>query len=80
MADKVTTVKELKLVAKFVDNDTRTIPLDNPKNNLTAADVKAFEATAKTTKAIIGDKTGADFNSIERAIVYEKETTNLDLR
>lgn len=80
MADKVTTVKELKLVAKFVDDDTRTIPVDNPKSSLTAADIKTFENTAKTTGALIGDKTGAAFYQFINAKVIEKETTQLDLR
>ena len=51
MADKVTQVSELKLVAKFNDNDTRTIAVDNPKANLTAAQINAVSAIGKTTQA-----------------------------
>ncbi len=80
MADKVTTSKTLKLVAKFEDNDTRTLDLDNPKDNLTAAQIKAFETVAKTTQAIIGDKGGANFYKFTDAKTIEKETTVLDLR
>ena len=80
MADKVTTVKELKLVAKFVDGDTRTLAVDNPKTNLTAAQINALGTVAKSSNPILGDKGGADFLEFDTAKIVEKETTNLDLR
>ena len=80
MADKITEKKELSLVAKFVDNDDRTITVDNPKTNLTAADIKAFEATVRSTQAIIGDKGGSDFYEFKKAKVKKSKKTELDLR
>ena len=80
MADKITQKSELTLVAGFVDNDTRTITQDNPKENLTAADIKAFEAVCKTTQAIIGDKGSADFYQFKQAKTKKSKKTEIDLR
>lgn len=79
MADKVTTTNELKLEAGFYDNDTRTITLDNPKSNLTKADITAVGTLAAATNPIIGDKGGAAFVKFNSAKIYEKTVTNLDL-
>lgn len=80
MADKVTNSKTLKLVATFTDGDTRTLDQDNPKDGLTAEQIKAFETIAKTTQVIIGDKGSAAFHEFDTAKIIEKETTQLDLR
>ena len=80
MADKITEVRELKLEAGFYDGDTRTIPVPDPKTNLTAAQIKAVAATAKTTQAIIGDKNSAAFVGFKSAKITRKKTTQLDLR
>ena len=80
MADKITQKNELSLVAKFVDNDDRTITVDNPKAGLTQADIKAFETVCKTTNAIIGDKGGSDFHSFITAKTKKTKKTELDLR
>ena len=79
MADKVVTKNELSLVAKFVDNDTRTLAIDNPKSGLTQADIKAFETVCKTTNAIIGDKGSADFHSFITAKTKSTKKTEFDL-
>lgn len=80
MADKVTQTNELTLVTKYTDNDTRSVKIDNPKEDLTAADIKNFAAIAKSTQAIIGDKTGAAFYDIIEAKTTKKKKTELDLR
>lgn len=80
MADKTTTTKELKVVAKFVDGDTRSLTLDNPKDSLTAAQINAVAAVARTSNIIIGDKGSADFLEFDTAKVVQKEVINLDLR
>lgn len=80
MADKITQVSELKLVAKFNDNDTRTITVDNPKSGLTASQINAVAAVGVSTQAILGDRGAAGFNSFTEARTITKKTTNLDLR
>lgn len=81
MADKVSSSKELKLELYFQDGDTRTIAVDNPKANLTAAQINALGTLIKNSKVLLGDKGGADpvkFNSPARII--EKDVVSLDLR
>lgn len=80
MADKITKVKTLKLVAKFNDNDTRALDIDNPKDGLTKEQINAVAAVGVSTQAILGDKGGADFLKFDTAKIVEKETINLDLR
>ena len=79
MADTIKSSNELNLVFGFYDNDTRTVTLDNPKPNLTAADIKGVETFAKTNYPIIGDKGGARVTSIQSAKITEKTSINLDL-
>ena len=51
MADTIKSSNELKLEAGFYDNDTRTITLENPKSNLTKADILAVGNLAASTPA-----------------------------
>lgn len=79
MADTIKSSNELKIEFGFADYDTRTVTLENPKNNLAKADIKGLETLAVNTKPIIGDKGGADVVGINRAKIYEKTETKLDL-
>ena len=78
-ADTVTSSREGKLEVKFYDGDTRTITVDNPKSNLTAAQINAVVAQMKTDQPIIGDKTGASLVGANKFEIYEKTETKLDL-
>lgn len=80
MADKITQTKVLSMELGFYDGDTRTITQDNPKDNLTVADLKAFAQVAKTTQAVIGDKNSAAFVGLNAAEILSKKVTQLDLR
>ena len=77
MADTITTAKTLSLEAEFVDGDTRSISLDNPKESLTAEDIDALAPTM--VKCLEGDKTGATFLRWKTAKVVDKLTTTFDL-
>lgn len=77
MADIVSTKKTLQLVAEFIDGDTRTITLENPKASLTAADIDA--TTSLMLQGLIGDKTGAHFYRWKTAAVIDKNTIELDI-
>ena len=79
MADKVTSSNELKMVFSFYDNDTRTVSIENPRPDLTAADILEVGTLAKNTNPIIGDKGGARVIGISSAKVVEKTRTQLDL-
>lgn len=77
MADKVSTNYQLKIVAGFSDGDERTISYENPKPNITAADIKALDSLA--AGVLIGDKYGAPFSTFKDAGVYEITKVELDL-
>lgn len=77
MADKSTVVNQLKIVAGFTDGDERTISYDNPKDNITAADIRALDSLA--AGVLIGDKYGAPFSTFKDAGIYEITKVELDL-
>lgn len=79
MADVIKTTYELKLENLFVDGDTRTITLKNPRNDLAESDIESLNTWMQTNKIIIGDKDGADFDKISRAMKVTKITQELDL-
>ena len=79
MADKVVTTSELKINAKFVDNDTRMLTIENPVANVDAVAINAVAAVARTTNAILGDKGGANFKEFTTANKIVKTTRYLDL-
>ena len=79
MADTVKTSRELKTEFGFYDNDTRTVTLENPRTDLTAADIKAVATLAANTQPIIGDKGGARVVGINSAKIVEKTVVTLDL-
>lgn len=79
MADTIKSSNELKMEFGFADYDTRTVTLENPKSGLVKADIKALETLAVSTQPIIGDKGGATVVGINRAKIFEKSVTQLDL-
>lgn len=74
MADIVKTRDLLSAEAKFADDDTRTVTLKNPADNLTAAQIKAVAGSA-----LVGDKTGAAFVRWEKAERNRVTTTYYDI-
>ena len=80
MADTIKSSSELKLNCQFADNDTRIVTIDNPKDNLTAAQINGVGTVAQTTQAILGDKGGADFVRFHSAKKITTTRTELDLR
>lgn len=75
--DVTTTVNDLKLVAGFVDGDTRTISYPNPRGGLSAADIDALDTLANGV--LIGDKYGAQFSTFKQAYYHSSTKTELDL-
>lgn len=83
MADKTTTSNELKVENLFVDGDTRTITLKNPRNNITTADITTLETLilngAEANSLLIGDKYGSDFRRIQTVRKVSKTTVEYGL-
>lgn len=78
-ADTITSSREGKLVVEFYDSDNRTLTIDNPKTNLTAAQINTFVEQLKTDQPLIGDKTGASIVGASSFKTIEKTETKLDL-
>jgi len=77
MADKQSTSTQLKIVAKFSDGDERTISYDNPRSDITAAEIKALDSLA--SGVLIGDKYGAPFSTFADAGIYQITQVDLDI-
>lgn len=79
MADTMKETRELKFESMFVDGDTRTFSIKNPKSNITNADIVALNNYIGTNNILIGDKYGGRFGRITSASTVEKTTVTLDL-
>ena len=79
MADIQKSSRELLIECVFHDGDTRTIVLKNPRSDLDSDDIENLEEFMQTNNIIIGDREGADFWKIKRAVAREMTTTYLDL-
>ena len=79
MADTVKSSYILKIKLGFADGDTRTINLDNPRNDLTAAEVYEVSQFIKNNNLLLGDKYGADSAGILTADKIASTKTTLDL-
>ena len=69
----------LKIKLGFSDGDTRTINLDNPRNDLTAAEVYEVSQFIKNNNLLLGDKYGADSAGILTADIVQTAKTTLAL-
>lgn len=79
MADTTSTSRELKIETMFVDGDTRTFNVKNPKANITQSEIGALNTFMQTNNIMVGDKYGGRFGKITQASTVEKTTTTLDL-
>lgn len=79
MADTTSTSSELKMEALFVDGDTRTLSVKNPKANITQANITAINTLMQTNNLLVGDKYGGRFGRLTYAAKVDKTTVNLDL-
>jgi len=69
----------LKIKLGFADGDTRTINLDNPRSDLTAAEIYEVSQFIKNNNLLLGDKYGADSAGILTADIVQSAKTTLDL-
>ena len=79
MADTRKETYVLKIKLGFADGDTRTINLDNPKNNLQASEIHTLSNFIKNNNLLLGDKYGADSAGILTADIVKSTKTILDL-
>lgn len=79
MADTIKSASELLIECAFRDGDTRTITLNNPRNDLSDSDIENLEEFISGNLVIIGDREGAEFWKVKRAFIRNTTTTYLDL-
>lgn len=79
MADTRKETYVLKIKLGFSDGDTRTINLDNPRNDLQASEIHELSNFVKNNNLLIGDKFGADSAGILYADIIESTKITLDI-
>lgn len=79
MADTATYSDELKIEALFVDGDTRTFSVKNPKATIGQANIAALNTYMQENNILVGDKYGGRFGRIQTAKKVKKTTVTLDL-
>lgn len=79
MADTVKTTSILKIDNDFVDGDTRSFNLKNPKNGISESDITALNQFMQMNGVLVGDKYSATFLRISKASVINKTQTTLEI-
>ena len=79
MADVRTDTTSLKIEALFVDGDTRTITLKNPKQTITASEINNLQNFMQANNVIIGDRYAGTFGRIETVTRVTEQRTAIDL-
>lgn len=64
------------MVAEFDDGDDRSISVDDPRPNLTWADIQNLNQYA--ANVLIGDKAKSPFNRMKYAKIVDRYTLTLD--
>lgn len=78
MADVSSTSEQLKIENYFVDGDTRTITLKNPKQSITTSDIEELQAYMRANNIIVGDKMGGTFGKISTVTRVTETKTYVD--
>lgn len=78
MADISTNEATLKIENYFVDGDTRTITLKNPKSDISTSEIAELETFMRTNNIIVGDKMAGTFGKIEKVTRINTLKTYLD--
>lgn len=79
MADIRTNTESLKIEALFVDGDTRTITLKNPKSSITTSEILSLQTFMQVNNVIIGDRYEGTFGRIEAVTKVTEQRTSIDL-
>ena len=80
MADTVQSSSALNIELGFVDGDTRTLSIADPKTNINLGTAAAnLGNLVKANNLLIGDKEGAASSGIKGTKLVTNKTTKLDL-
>lgn len=73
-----TTEKTIKFDCGFVDGDTRTITMKNPRSDITTAEITELNAFIRANNLLLGDQTGAIFAGFHKVRVGTTTTRTID--
>lgn len=79
MPDITTQDSTLVFEFMFVDGDTRTQKLKNPKASITEQEIADLNTFIQANNLVVGDKGGATFGKIARVVKRNEVTTKLDI-
>lgn len=79
MPDIVKNEKTLRIDTVFVDGDTRSITLKNPKDTIQSSEIADLNAFMQANNILIGDKAQGTFGRIKSATIVDKQTIQLDI-
>ena len=79
MADVVKTSRSLIIENVFVDGDTRSVTLKNPRSDISESQITDLNSFLQETNILIGDKDGATFGRIRKVTRRNTTTTYLDI-
>ncbi len=79
MADVIKTSRSLIIENVFVDGDTRSLTLKNPRSDISESQITDLNSFLQETNILIGDKNGATFGRIRKVTRRNSTTTYLDI-
>lgn len=79
MPDVIKSSSNLIFETVFVDGDTRTISIKNPRDDISQSEIRQFNSFIQENNLLIGDKNSATFGRIKKVIRRDSTTTYLDL-
>ena len=79
MADVIKTSRSLIIENVFVDGDTRSVTLKNPRLDISESQITDLNNFLQETNILIGDKNSATFGRIKKVTRRNSTTTYLDI-
>ena len=79
MADVTKISRSLIIENVFVDGDTRSVTLKNPRSNISESQITDLNSFLQDTNILIGDKNGSTFGRIKKVTRRDSTTTYLDI-
>ena len=79
MADVTKISHSLIIENVFVDGDTRSVTLKNPRSNISESQITDLNSFLQETNILIGDKNGSTFGRIKKVTRRDSTTTYLDI-
>ena len=79
MSDVTKTSRSLVIENVFVDGDTRSVTLKNPRSDITESQITDLNSFLQETNILIGDKDSATFGRIRKVTRRNSTTTYLDI-